>query len=236
MFTQRIAVIALTALLATGAIADDATTWLIDLSTTGNDVQWTSPTSVDPNASSYAATLTVTLVEATVRFSIFTFTVDVTDQVPAEFLMVTAEGDGPAPLIISDTTIIAPPPPEAPAITGDLLVQLNAMGFGAASFTNVTLGTATVDIPGFGTQTVQILGVHIEGNVAVKPSFVLLGDMNCDGVVSVSDIGGFVLALTNPAEYAIQFPDCDINAGDVNDDGAISVSDIGPFVALLTGM
>ncbi|MGE3182915.1 MAG: alpha-amylase family glycosyl hydrolase, partial [Phycisphaerae bacterium] len=63
----------------------------------------------------------------------------------------------------------------------------------------------------------------------------LLGDMNCDGIVSVSDIGGFVLALTNPAQYAIDFPTCDIDAADTNEDGSISVSDIGAFVALLTG-
>lgn len=61
------------------------------------------------------------------------------------------------------------------------------------------------------------------------------GDMNCDGAVTVSDIGGFVLALTNPSAYAIQFPTCSINNADVNDDSAITVSDIGPFVALLTG-
>lgn len=63
----------------------------------------------------------------------------------------------------------------------------------------------------------------------------LLGDMNCDGLVSVSDIGGFVLALTDPAGYAAQFPDCDINNADINEDNIISVSDIGPFVAVLTG-
>lgn len=63
----------------------------------------------------------------------------------------------------------------------------------------------------------------------------LIGDMNCDGLVSVSDIGGFVLALTNPAEYLLQFPNCDISHGDVNQDTFVTVADIGPFVALLTG-
>lgn len=64
---------------------------------------------------------------------------------------------------------------------------------------------------------------------------VRVGDMNCDGVVSVSDIGPFVIALTDPAGYATQFPACEIFNGDINADGAVSVSDIGPFVALLTG-
>ncbi|MDX2198092.1 MAG: hypothetical protein SF069_03875 [Phycisphaerae bacterium] len=61
------------------------------------------------------------------------------------------------------------------------------------------------------------------------------GDMNCDGFVTVGDIGGFVLSLTNPAQYAIQFPDCDITLADVNGDGFVTVGDIGSFVALLTG-
>lgn len=63
----------------------------------------------------------------------------------------------------------------------------------------------------------------------------LVGDVNCDGLVSVSDIAAFVLALTDPAGYAANFPTCDINNADINNDGVVSVGDIGPFVALLTG-
>ncbi|MGE3180120.1 MAG: S8 family serine peptidase [Phycisphaerae bacterium] len=66
-------------------------------------------------------------------------------------------------------------------------------------------------------------------------STALLGDMNCDGVISVSDIAPFVLALTDPAGYAAQFPDCNIANGDLNHDEMVSVSDIGLFVGLLTG-
>lgn len=61
------------------------------------------------------------------------------------------------------------------------------------------------------------------------------GDLNCDGSVTVTDIGAFVLALTNPAGYAAQFPNCNIQNADTNNDGAVTVSDIGPFVSLLTG-
>lgn len=63
----------------------------------------------------------------------------------------------------------------------------------------------------------------------------LLGDMNCDGTVTVSDIGGFVLALTDPAAYALQFPGCNIQLADMNQDGSVTVSDIGAFVQVLTG-
>lgn len=63
----------------------------------------------------------------------------------------------------------------------------------------------------------------------------LLGDLNCDGLISVADIGPFVLLLTDPVGYAVQFPACDPNRGDINGDGVVSVGDIGGFVALLTG-
>lgn len=63
----------------------------------------------------------------------------------------------------------------------------------------------------------------------------LPGDMNCDGIVGVGDIAGFVLALTDPAGYEAAFPSCNINNADVNNDSTISVGDIAVFVALLTG-
>jgi agmatine deiminase len=70
----------------------------------------------------------------------------------------------------------------------------------------------------------------INGSAGALP-----GDMNCDGAVTVTDIGPFVLALTDPAGYAAQFPACNLNNGDINGDNAVTVTDIGPFVSLLTG-
>jgi hypothetical protein len=62
-----------------------------------------------------------------------------------------------------------------------------------------------------------------------------LGDLNCDNTVNFADINPFVLALTDPDEYARRYPACDIRAGDVNDDGAVDFGDINPFVELLQG-
>lgn len=95
------------------------------------------------------------------------------------------------------------------------------------------LGSVALDISG------NRLDGSFIGTSGVLDQFTILkgilpGDMNCDGTVTVSDIGGFVLALTDPTSYATQFPDCDITNGDINNDGAVTVSDIGAFVALLT--
>lgn len=77
-------------------------------------------------------------------------------------------------------------------------------------------------------------GSRIEVDYRVEPMN-QTGDMNCDGVVSVSDIGPFILALTDPAGYVKQFPGCDLLNGDTNGDLQVSVGDIGGLVALLGG-
>lgn len=72
--------------------------------------------------------------------------------------------------------------------------------------------------------------VRVKGFTAIRPP----GDMNCDGLVTVGDISGFVLALTNPAQYVIQFPNCDLENADMNQNGSVSVGDIGDFVRVIT--
>ncbi len=63
----------------------------------------------------------------------------------------------------------------------------------------------------------------------------LIGDVNCDGVVNAFDIDPFVLALTDPSAYAAAYPDCTYLAADCNGDGFVNAFDIDPFVSLLTG-
>jgi hypothetical protein len=60
-----------------------------------------------------------------------------------------------------------------------------------------------------------------------------LGDMDCSSAVNVSDIAPFVLALTDPDEYAQQYPSCDLLLGDLNQDGIVDGLDIPPFVEQL---
>lgn len=61
------------------------------------------------------------------------------------------------------------------------------------------------------------------------------GDLNCDGTVNNFDIDAFVIALTNPTNYAITYPECNRNLADIDHNGAVNNFDIDPFVTLLTG-
>ncbi len=69
---------------------------------------------------------------------------------------------------------------------------------------------------------------------AQTTSTVMIGDMDCDGTVGFSDINPFVLALTNPAQYAVLYPNCNIMNGDINQDGSVDFGDINPFVNCLS--
>jgi hypothetical protein len=62
------------------------------------------------------------------------------------------------------------------------------------------------------------------------------GDLNCDGRVDFFDIDPFVLALFDPAGYAIAYPACNIANANANGDASVDLFDIDGFVALLFGI
>lgn len=62
--------------------------------------------------------------------------------------------------------------------------------------------------------------------VEVGDAVVTIGDLNCDNVIDIADADAMVIALLDPASYAIQYPGCDINRGDVNDDASVDGADL----------
>ncbi len=59
------------------------------------------------------------------------------------------------------------------------------------------------------------------------------GDVNGDGLVNLGDIDAYVLALLDPVEFAVQFPNGCLNNADVNNSGLADGADSQPFVDLL---
>ncbi len=55
------------------------------------------------------------------------------------------------------------------------------------------------------------------------------GDMDCDQLVTYSDVAGFVQAVLNPGEFG----GCNLSNADINLDGLINGEDVEPFVGLL---
>lgn len=83
--------------------------------------------------------------------------------------------------------------------------------------------------------TIDILNQTVTdyNNSLIPDRCEFLGDANCDELVDVSDVGPFVLRLTNPAAYGVSFAGCPIERTDINGDGAVNGDDIALFVSLL---
>ena len=60
-----------------------------------------------------------------------------------------------------------------------------------------------------------------------------LGDLDCDGDIDLSDVPAFVLALTDPAAYAVAHAACCVTQADLNQDGQSDGLDIQLFVNTL---
>ena len=214
--------IALTA--AATTLAGTPEIWNFDLSTGGEDVFWTSPTAVDPNAFRYDATYELTSVIATVSFLGSPFQVDVTDDIDPELRMGMDSAAGPAPIVLVDEFIVSPPPPEAPSVAATIRIELDAMGFGQASATDVVLGTVTQNIPPFGNVTVPLTNIAISGTIAVTAVLTPPQDLNGDGSVDASDLASLIAA----------WGACPAGVGcpaDFDGDGAVGASDLASLIS-----
>lgn len=140
------------------------------------------------------------------------------------------------------------------AFTGDTESTRNALQF--AWFDGGQWNTQTVDDrgniakeavslafnqdfgAGFGDGLPAIAYFDAEGYLRYveDPLGPILGDMTGDGEVNLDDARAFVLALTDAAGFAAEFPGVDrVAAGDVNGSGSFDLGDVGPFKSLLAG-
>ena len=222
-------------LLAGTALADQRVTWDFVIETEGQDVYWTSPTAVSNTADCYDMSYEITQLVVTVRYLFFEFDVDVTNQIPPEHLSGSDIFAGPPPIVLYEGEIRYPEPPEPVGFAAHVAISLDAAGFGQIAVTDVILGEIEVYLEPYGTITVELLAIHMEGLFTVVPLSHQAGDLNCDCLIDAFDIDPFVLALTDPAGYAAAWPDCDHMLADCNGDGVVDAFDIDPFVELLTG-
>lgn len=200
------------------ARADSGETWAFDLTTTGDDVFWTSPTAVDNDAPRYEGTYEITLIEVTGTWmGIPVGPVDVTDEVPEEDRSGTDIIDGPPPIVLLDDSLVYPEPPEDPSIAANVLIYLDTAGFGQMEVTDVVLGEAEVETD-FGTVTIQITSVRVAGTVEVTP-LGPLGDLTGNGEVGVDDL--FILL----GDWG-NCDDPDNCPADLNGSGDVGVDDL----------
>jgi hypothetical protein len=208
------------AALSTVMLGGGPVSWDFDVTTSGQDVLWTSPTTVPTDAPRYQSAYTITVIEADVSWLIFDFTIDVTGDIPPELLSAESTVDGPLPLTVIEQSILYPEPPEPVSVQATIVAELDGGGFGQLSVTDVVLGTGTFELPGLGTQTANINSIRVAGTLDVTP----LGpasDLNGDMVVDVQDLL-VLLSAWGPCPRPCP-PSC---AADLDGDCSVSTTDL----------
>ncbi|MCB9849037.1 MAG: hypothetical protein H6814_11560 [Phycisphaeraceae bacterium] len=191
-------------------------TWPFDLETTGSDVTWDSTTAINPAAGRFKFVYEITAADADGSLGGLPLgTFDVLSMIPPEQLSDVGYAQGPAPVTVWSSHIDAPAPPEAPAVSADVLITVDGSGFAHMSMTNVTLGTATVNVPPFGTVMIDITRIHMSGTITAEVA-ACAADLNIDGVVDTADLGILLGQFGTDNEQ-----------GDINDDDVVDTADLG---------
>ena len=95
-----------------------------------------------------------------------------------------------------------------------------------SAFSSGTLGLLEDDDIGVVISSSNILRIDLTNVTVTAIPDVVLGDVNCDGVVDLLDVAPFVAAIAN-GEFLAK--------ADINQDGEVNLMDVDPFVDLLSG-
>ncbi len=192
--------------------------WEFSENTNGNNVYWTSSTSVDPNADQYEFTYEITYVAVDIVFmGQIIGPNDVTGEIDPEFLFGTGLVNGPTPIVMMDEALEADADGDNEIdVAANIFMQINGKGFGQFNVTEVFLGDVMVEMPWpFGWQNVDIDRIYMDGYMDVTPIIIECPeDTNGDGNVNVSDI---LAAIGNWGGSG---------DGDVDGSGVVDVSDL----------
>ncbi|HCA38661.1 MAG: hypothetical protein QF781_10100 [Phycisphaerales bacterium] len=201
-----------------------STSWSFDVSTGGEDVFWTSSTTVATDATDYEYVYDITYIAADVVFMGIVFgPFDVTSSIDPEMRHGEGSNPGPLPIVIGDSYISADADDDGTIdVEAHLYMEISGSGNGFISLTDIFLGDVVYDMGWpFGEQNVQIDRVYLQGTMVVTPVYNdCLGDINGDDTVNVNDL----LQLIGDWDGS--------GDSDIDGDGVVGVNDLLELLAV----
>jgi hypothetical protein len=153
--------------------------WTIieQINRTDSTKSWTSPTPVDLNKMVWVYDLEITKLTGTVNVPIIgDITLDVTSSIPADQRATSGEMRNLPAVLLQDMLVHADS-----GTSADVFVQIDALGFGQAEFSNIVLGS--MDVPVFGSRPIQ--RINVEASVSITGYDP--GDYNRDASIDAAD-------------------------------------------------
>ncbi len=171
------AIVAVSLVLALPRPAARAQTWSYDIETTGGDVEFISPTAIDPGLPAYRLAYQVQQMLATaelVAFPGFSVPVDVTEELDPEFRSGVKVLAGPPPLELVYAEVQYPEgaDPSEAGFRSVIDMGLRADGRASVRATNNVLSTFSAEFPTGSGQflNVRLLSVRLIGTISAEPA------------------------------------------------------------------
>ena len=197
----------------------DHAAWPFTMSSSGDDVTWTSPTPINTKGGHYEMLYEVVSASAMVNYLGLQFgPFDITDLLPKDVITTWRESSGPCPLDFGWVEVIAPEAPEPAAVAYDWIVDIDAKGSTTFNAENFFFGQYDYELPfPFGLVTVNVESGTINAiltiDVVPTPCY---ADIDGSGTVDVGDL----LEVIGNWGYCFKCP------ADTNQDDEIDVTDL----------
>lgn len=197
----------------------DHVEWTFSISTSGENVLWTSPSQINPKGGHYELLYTIESARVMVSYIGIEFgPIDIYDLLPKDVINTWRDSDGPCPLDYGWIEVSAPEDQDPPAFAYDWIVEINAKGTATYRAENVFLGQYEYDLGfPFGFVTVNIesgtLDAILTLDVVSTPCY---ADIDGSGTVDVADL----LEVIANWGYCLKCP------ADTNQDDEIDVTDL----------
>ena len=197
--------------------------WVVEATTAGDNVYWTSETTVGTQYTFYENYYDIVDIQAWVSYLGFDFgPFDVHDMLTdTDFESLTF---GPLPAAFADRVFEEPAPPDPLTMRFDLLTSLDIDGYLHLAIENVEMGTAVYDLGWpFGEVTVNMEQIYLAADISITASNDLcIGDIDGTGDVTADDILT-VIGAWGECAYDDEDNTC---PADVNFDTFVNVSDL----------